>query len=216
VDPVPDPLLLRKSGSAGNQTRDLWICSQEVWPLDHSGGQQFLKEYLKMNLRQRNLYRAFSSLHASRPRMLYLYVHACYVSNLCLHLTKSTDFELLIIFPRPCVSFSPLRSNIIDNTLYSCFFVRSFVCWLLSRAASNSGYRTLKSKMIVELLILIQPRHLKGVPEKHTRKPSIRIVGIPAEISTGHVPNASQKLHLGTLLCKWDTWCKTKVVSVLN
>jgi hypothetical protein len=27
VDPVPDPLLLRKSGSAGNQTRDLWVCS---------------------------------------------------------------------------------------------------------------------------------------------------------------------------------------------
>jgi hypothetical protein len=30
--PVPDPLLLRKSGSSGNRTRDLWICSQE---LDH-------------------------------------------------------------------------------------------------------------------------------------------------------------------------------------
>jgi hypothetical protein len=29
VDPVPDPLLLRKSGSAENRTRDLWICSQE-------------------------------------------------------------------------------------------------------------------------------------------------------------------------------------------
>jgi hypothetical protein len=27
VDPVPDPLLLRKSGSAGNRTRDFWICS---------------------------------------------------------------------------------------------------------------------------------------------------------------------------------------------
>jgi hypothetical protein len=27
VDPVPDPLLLRKSGSAVNLTRDLWICS---------------------------------------------------------------------------------------------------------------------------------------------------------------------------------------------
>jgi hypothetical protein len=26
VDPVPDPLLLRKSVSAGNRTRDLWIC----------------------------------------------------------------------------------------------------------------------------------------------------------------------------------------------
>jgi hypothetical protein len=34
VDPVPDPLLLRKSGSARNRTRHLWSCSQEVWPLD--------------------------------------------------------------------------------------------------------------------------------------------------------------------------------------
>jgi hypothetical protein len=35
VDPVQDPLLLRKCGRAGNWTRDLWICSQELWPLDH-------------------------------------------------------------------------------------------------------------------------------------------------------------------------------------
>jgi len=35
VDPVPDPLLLRKSGSAGHRTRDLCICSQKLWPLDH-------------------------------------------------------------------------------------------------------------------------------------------------------------------------------------
>ena len=39
VDPVPDPLLLRKSGSAGNRTRDLCIYSQKLWPLDHRGGQ---------------------------------------------------------------------------------------------------------------------------------------------------------------------------------
>jgi hypothetical protein len=38
VDPAPDPLLLRKSGSVGNRNRDLWICSQELWPLDHRGG----------------------------------------------------------------------------------------------------------------------------------------------------------------------------------
>jgi hypothetical protein len=38
VDPVPDPLLLRKSGSAGNRTWDLRICSQELLPLDHRGG----------------------------------------------------------------------------------------------------------------------------------------------------------------------------------
>ena len=38
VDPVPDPLLLRKSGSAGDRTRDLCICSQKLWPLDYRGG----------------------------------------------------------------------------------------------------------------------------------------------------------------------------------
>jgi hypothetical protein len=38
VDSVPDPLFLRKSGSPGNRTRDLWICSQKLWPLDHRGG----------------------------------------------------------------------------------------------------------------------------------------------------------------------------------
>jgi hypothetical protein len=37
VDPVPDPLLLRKSGSTGNRTHILWICRQELWPLDHRG-----------------------------------------------------------------------------------------------------------------------------------------------------------------------------------
>jgi hypothetical protein len=38
VDPVPDPLLLRKSGSAGNRTWDLWVSSQELRTLDHRGG----------------------------------------------------------------------------------------------------------------------------------------------------------------------------------
>ena len=37
VYPVPDPLPLSKSGSAGNRTRDLCICSQKLWPLDHRG-----------------------------------------------------------------------------------------------------------------------------------------------------------------------------------
>jgi hypothetical protein len=30
VDPVPDPILLRKCGSAGNRTQNLWICRQEL------------------------------------------------------------------------------------------------------------------------------------------------------------------------------------------
>jgi hypothetical protein len=38
IYPTPDQLLLRKSAGAGNQIQDLWICSQELWPLDHRGG----------------------------------------------------------------------------------------------------------------------------------------------------------------------------------
>jgi hypothetical protein len=30
VDPVPEPLLLRKSDRAENRTQDLWICSQKL------------------------------------------------------------------------------------------------------------------------------------------------------------------------------------------
>jgi hypothetical protein len=37
VDPVPDPLLFRKSGSAGNRTWDLRVNSQKLWLLDHRG-----------------------------------------------------------------------------------------------------------------------------------------------------------------------------------
>jgi hypothetical protein len=37
VDPIPDPLFLGKSGSARNRIQDLWICSQELWPLYHRG-----------------------------------------------------------------------------------------------------------------------------------------------------------------------------------
>jgi hypothetical protein len=37
VDPVLNPLLVRKSNCAMNRSRDLWNCSQELWPLDHRG-----------------------------------------------------------------------------------------------------------------------------------------------------------------------------------
>jgi hypothetical protein len=43
VDPVLEPLFLRKSGSVGNWTRGIWICSQELWPLDHRGGPRYRK-----------------------------------------------------------------------------------------------------------------------------------------------------------------------------
>jgi hypothetical protein len=38
VEAVTDPLILRKSVSLGNRTRDLWVCSQELWPVDNRSG----------------------------------------------------------------------------------------------------------------------------------------------------------------------------------
>jgi hypothetical protein len=35
VDHVPEPLLLRKSGSAEKSNPGLWICSQELWPFGY-------------------------------------------------------------------------------------------------------------------------------------------------------------------------------------
>jgi hypothetical protein len=34
-EPRSRPTTSQKICSAGNRTRDLWICSQELWPLDH-------------------------------------------------------------------------------------------------------------------------------------------------------------------------------------
>jgi hypothetical protein len=51
VDPVPDPLLF--SGSAGNRTRGLRICSQELWSLDHRGGRQFIITFKNVTLKFR-------------------------------------------------------------------------------------------------------------------------------------------------------------------
>jgi hypothetical protein len=48
VDPVPDPL--KKSGSAENRIREPWICSQELWLLDHRGGISSLNIYFKMDV----------------------------------------------------------------------------------------------------------------------------------------------------------------------
>jgi hypothetical protein len=49
VDPVPNPLLLRKSGSAGNGTKALWICSQELWPR-YSDAEIVSFEYSKIDV----------------------------------------------------------------------------------------------------------------------------------------------------------------------
>jgi hypothetical protein len=54
VDPVPDVLLLRKSGSVGNRTRHLWICSQGFCSLDQKGDRSTYKRVLKHSLLELN------------------------------------------------------------------------------------------------------------------------------------------------------------------
>jgi hypothetical protein len=47
VDPIPDPLL---------QTRNLWICSQELWPLDHRGSRSVCIRYVQILINQVAMY----------------------------------------------------------------------------------------------------------------------------------------------------------------
>jgi hypothetical protein len=53
VDPIPDPLLLRKYGSSGNRTQSIWICSQKLWILDHRGGHN-ITQHIKIHITQNN------------------------------------------------------------------------------------------------------------------------------------------------------------------
>jgi hypothetical protein len=70
-DSVPDPILLRKSGSAGNQNGDLWVYSQELWPLDHRGGLQSINWMIKSG---------YIFLSNIKGNMLML-KHICMLSN---------------------------------------------------------------------------------------------------------------------------------------
>jgi hypothetical protein len=64
VDPDADPLLVRKSGRTGNRIRDIWICTQKLWPLHHRGG-------LIFNLL--SLFWKHESRHMRSPRCLSVY-----------------------------------------------------------------------------------------------------------------------------------------------
>jgi hypothetical protein len=50
VDPVPDPVLLRKSGNSGNETRDLWVCSQELLTTIPQRWSYVYKHEVKINM----------------------------------------------------------------------------------------------------------------------------------------------------------------------
>jgi hypothetical protein len=59
VDPVSDSIHLKKSDIAGNRTRDIWICRQELWPLDYRGDHVVYSLYL---LAMGNWYQHFACI----------------------------------------------------------------------------------------------------------------------------------------------------------
>jgi hypothetical protein len=78
VDPVPDPLLLRKSGSAGNRTRTPGSVSRNSWPLDHRGGHVEIRQEI-ISFIHSFLY-SFHTLISLHPVPL---VHCIIIHPLC-------------------------------------------------------------------------------------------------------------------------------------
>jgi len=90
VDPVPDPLLLRKSGSAGDRTRDLCICSQKLSPLDHRGG-----PFRTLRADKKETY--CTSNNYSRDSYCFAY-HLTIISTRAIFFTLRVYFLFLLIF----------------------------------------------------------------------------------------------------------------------
>jgi hypothetical protein len=115
VDPVPDPLLLRKFGSAGNRTRDLWTCGQELWPLGHRDGRHYCLRCFESSCgtdsKSEPLYSCGYSLH-----------HGLFLKVLlhCL-IEKKNRGNLRIILEYPCLG-SELSWPSSEEMVY---------CWIL-------------------------------------------------------------------------------------
>ena len=114
MDPVPDPLLLRKSGSAGNRTRDLCICSQKLWPLDHRGGQLFTLHLQKLK---------FASDVKKPPLLSAHYFQKCNMHYIRDYINKNIK--------RNYFSEKP---GVDCNTLYIC--ICSIICNLCNSSAT--------------------------------------------------------------------------------
>jgi hypothetical protein len=93
ANPVPDTILLRKSGSAGNRTRDLWICSQEIWPLDYRGG-HFCNKFFKFYVQSMfNICRWGWSLNVEQTFLSVFYSTVYICVYLCNVFPVSEDLE---------------------------------------------------------------------------------------------------------------------------
>jgi hypothetical protein len=103
VDPVPDPLLLRKSGSAGNRTWDLWICGQELRPLDHKGDHLKITNnfHLKLIFNEINKanFKQFPHSHDvephRNPRVTYPFSYYRWINNTSLSLKPLVFYKYI-------------------------------------------------------------------------------------------------------------------------
>jgi hypothetical protein len=124
VDPVPDPLLLRKYGSARNPTRDLWICSQELWPVDHRGG-----PYNSVNI---NIVKIeFHNFSINYTYWLYMFSTAGILDNNCV--SQFTPIEWNELYALNCSGQEEACLALFTLLLFSSLLVTSEMCtWMTS------------------------------------------------------------------------------------
>jgi hypothetical protein len=132
VDPVSDPLLLRKSGRVGNRTRDLWICSQKLWPLDHRGGLNYPKETLNVSTGNKNNVKVVNRInYVYHKRQWRLYqrfpigyrLHFTTKMEMCIPiLSKLYTYAYLLTCSVCCdfAYFTRLDGNSLQTYIYCC------------------------------------------------------------------------------------------------
>jgi hypothetical protein len=176
VDPVPDPLLLRKSGRAEDRTRDLWICSQKLWPLHYRGGPSSL---LVSNILFNILYWNFLNIcyiFNARDQFHTHKIHSKIISKIMCHSLNSGHYcfqntrasfhfeggenrflQTLVLFPGYTVSHSR-RQWFSQQAQW-----RSHIPHLPTPVSVGRGFDSRWYNWIFQLILSFQPHYGPGV-----------------------------------------------------
>jgi hypothetical protein len=144
VNCVPDPLLLRKSGSARNRIRDLWICGQVLWSLDHRD--RFCQYTNICNKKEpKYYYEGYSESHheravdeTSNENQMLVY------ENKYLHTQAASEHSLLRSWTcriREYIFVCPCQGNLppVNSATYWHILSTPHYCWRTVIRTSSSG-----------------------------------------------------------------------------
>jgi hypothetical protein len=142
---------------------------------------------------------------------IYIYIHTVYVPIVRVRINDvRLPLTYLLISSTIFVSFIPHHSSILNLCHHSVFIC--FICVLFHDGIISSDYITTNGRMINEWRIVKDVEgsssgplwgNMSSIAWRNSGNPqrtSVRIVNIPAEIWTGHLPKACQKCNLLTQL----------------